>query len=296
MSSRASYILDKLHESGSGVHAILLYGPRGAGKGELAKSLIINWLGNDRARQAYERGANPDVLHISPKGPSRIIKIGQIVRGTSTDDDEGVVLSEFLRTQPLYSGHKVAWMSDCDRMNDAATNSLLKPLEEPAEYAKLILTTTTISAIRQTILSRCLVIACELPDSATLTTAFPESTQTLRELSEGAPGVLREMMDQTDIYVPIASFADALVAGQPENVLAMSGKFREIVDALDDRLKLGARASSARCLELLAVIMTRRYPTHGHITESLLKAHKRIEGNASNGLVFDATFAEILVK
>ena len=40
-------------------------------------------------------------------------------------------------------------------MNNAAQNAILKTIEEPPEYAVIILLTTNISALLQTVLSRC---------------------------------------------------------------------------------------------------------------------------------------------
>jgi DNA polymerase III delta prime subunit len=292
--SRAASILDKLKTSENGVHALLLYGPRGAGKAKLGEQMISHWLGNERAQQAYERGANPDVLRIEPQGLSRNILVSQI--RPSENSDEGMPLTEFLRTQPLYSKHKVVVISDCDRLLNNASNALLKTLEEPAAYAKIILTTTTISRVRQTILSRCLVVACELPGREEMSHQFPESDSLLRELSEDAPGVLIEMQKTPELYLPISALSDELASAPPESVLYFSGRIREIAEEMDSQLKLGSRAANARCLELLAIAMTRRHPEHTQAIETLIKAHRRIEGNVASGLVFDATFAEILVK
>jgi hypothetical protein len=296
VSSRAEAILEKLHASESGVHAILLYGPRGAGKSELVHKLVTRWLANERAIQAYQRGTNPDVLIVQPKGGSRNIRLGQITDTSNEDDKDEVKVLDFVRTRPLYSDHKVVWIKDCDRLVDDAANALLKSLEEPIPHVRYILTSTFISRIRQTILSRCLVLACELPAPPEDINTLSPDDQLLWELAEHAPGVFNEMRENPDLYLPFILFANELVVAPPESILGMSSRFRDIADAFEEKLKLGARVSNSRCVELLAVAISRWHGEHTQTVSALVDAHKRIIGNASAGLVFDATFAKILVK
>ena len=57
--------------------------------------------------------------------------------------------------KPYSNSHKVYIVEDAELMNNAAQNAILKTIEEPPEYAVIILLTTNISALLQTVLSRC---------------------------------------------------------------------------------------------------------------------------------------------
>lgn len=293
---RAKRVIEKILLPESGAHAVLLYGPKGAGKQELANRLVESWLDHDRAIDSYRRGANPDVLTVAPIGKSSIIRVCQIKFVAEEKEFEGAPLTEFLRVGPLYSKNKVVIMHDCHRMNDASSNSLLKTLEEPPTYGKLILMTPTISAVKPTILSRCIVVACELPTKEEFEAEFSNFDVSLRELSDGSPGILTEMQKSPGVYLPFVWFVDDLAKAKPRDFLRLSSRFKELVDDLDEVTKLGARASGARSLEIIAGLITRRYPNKPQMAAPLIEAHRRILGNGNSALVFDSVFAEILVK
>ncbi|MEI7576319.1 MAG: ATP-binding protein [Armatimonadota bacterium] len=293
---KAKRILSKLESSASGVHAVLLYGPEGSGKGLMATSLIEHWLGNQRAIDAFRRGANPDVHVIEPMGASRIIRRHQITPPTPPNEPPVAHLVDFLRTAPLYSNNKVAKIVDAERMNDTATNALLKPLEEPASYAKLILTTTSISQIRQTILSRCLVVACELPSDEELKKAFPEATPEFITMAGASPGQLSRIAGNPEFYQKVSQFARQLVNADASQLLKLSDGFKSLAEELDSSTKIGARAANTKVVELVATMIAQQSPERADIIQALSDAHRRIIGNAASNLVFDAVLARFLIK
>ena len=89
-----------------------------------------------------EKGTNPDVDIISPV--DSVIKIEKIRE-----------LKSNIFYQPLENKKKIYIINEADRMTVEASNSLLKILEEPPQYAILILITAFPDAILPTILSRC---------------------------------------------------------------------------------------------------------------------------------------------
>ncbi len=293
---KAKRILSKLESSASGVHAVLLYGPEGSGKGLMAKSLIEHWLGNERAVDAFRRGTNPDVHVIEPMGASRIIRRHQITPPTPNGEPPVAHLVDFLRMAPLYSQNKVVQIVDAERMNDTATNALLKPLEEPAPYAKLILTTTSISQIRQTILSRCLVVACELPSDQELKEAFPDATAEFITMAGASPGQLHRIAANPEFYEKVSKFARQLAKADETQLLRLSDGFKALAEELDGTAKIGARAANTKVVELVATMIAQQSPDRADIIQALSEAHRKIIGNAASNLVFDAVLARFLIK
>ncbi|SHH50811.1 DNA polymerase III subunit [Tepidibacter thalassicus] len=119
-------------------HAYLFEGPSGVGKKtfamEFSKILLnINNLEN-----------SPDFKLLTPKGSS--FKIEQI-RNMQSD----------IVVKP-YKNKKIYILEDCDKMTVQAQNALLKTLEEPPEYAVLILIVKNSATLLDTIKSRCEVI------------------------------------------------------------------------------------------------------------------------------------------
>lgn len=87
-------------------------------------------------------GNHPDIILVEPAG--NIIRINQIRN-----------LCNILTMKPYEARLRVAIISDAQAMNPAASNALLKVLEEPPERTVLILTALHTSDLLPTIVSRC---------------------------------------------------------------------------------------------------------------------------------------------
>lgn len=168
-------------------HAVILSGPEGAGKYTLAQMVAkaLNCLerpqseglpdfcgrcsnctriaqaddlearfseaveAREAMRDADKREAriliqtHPEVMVVPPDPPQMLIKVGQV---------RSVIDSVYFR--PGEGGRKVFIFTESSFMKEAA-NSLLKVLEEPPEYATLILLTTNSGELLPTIRSRC---------------------------------------------------------------------------------------------------------------------------------------------
>jgi DNA polymerase-3 subunit delta' len=146
---------------------------------------------------------HPDVLIVPPDPPQMLVKVGQV---------RSVIHN--VQRPPSEGRHKVYIFPASTFMNEAA-NALLKVLEEPPEYAHLLLLTENASALLPTIRSRAsLVRLAPLPVAeliAILAERRPEWSAERRELAarlaEGAVGAALSF--DADAYM--ASRRDALV-------------------------------------------------------------------------------------
>lgn len=129
-------------------HAYALTGPSGIGKKTLAQYIakMILCTGDDvpcgycRSCRSFETGGNPGLIVV--RNETKKILIGQI---RDLIDNIGV--------RPAF-GYKVYIIQDADRMTPEAQNALLKTLEEPPEYAVIILTTSIFESMLITVRSR----------------------------------------------------------------------------------------------------------------------------------------------
>src|SRR5690242_20428340 len=144
-------------------------------------------------READKRDArimiqtHPEVLVVPPDPPQMLIKVGQVRQ---------VIDSIFYK--PVEARHKIIIFTESSFMKESA-NSLLKVLEEPPEYASLILLTTNPGELLPTIRSRC--VSFTLSAMATeeveeyLKTERPDiqgkQRKLIARLSEGAIGRAR---------------------------------------------------------------------------------------------------------
>lgn len=134
-------------------HAYIINGEKGMGKRTVAKVFAMTLLCEEKGTvpcmkchscvQALTDN-NPDLIMITPDKPTTL-SIDHI-RQTLVNDVE---------LKPYSNSHKVYIVEDAELMNNAAQNAILKTIEEPPEYAVIILLTTNISALLQTVLSRC---------------------------------------------------------------------------------------------------------------------------------------------
>ncbi|MBS1701036.1 MAG: AAA family ATPase [Armatimonadetes bacterium] len=296
---RARKLAPILGDPSSGVASVLLYGPRGCGKTLLVNQMAEAWLSSgegDRAADSFRRGTNPDFFHIAPTGAGYQIQLRQISTPSAKRPDDPTPLIEFVRVAPLYSRHKVVWIEDVHRLNHDSANSLLKTLEEPPAYVKLILTTSQVSQIPATILSRCLVVNCELPTKEELTQSHPGLPDEIVLLADGAPGTLERISANQDLYRDIIRFADRIVAESRHGALSLGDEFRKLAERLEESEKLGIRNSNARIMELAALAISKRHPNRSQAVALLTEAHKRILGNANPALVLDAVLGRILLS
>ncbi len=296
----------RLAEDGKGIHAILLYGPKGSGKTELSNIIAQSWLcssptadgadGECRPCMAYQRGNSPDFLLVEPQGLSNIISNKAITNSKPEKGENLVPLLTFFRTPPLLSRHKVTVIRDAHRMNSSSSNALLKTLEEPFPHAKLLLTTDSVGNILPTILSRCLAVACETPTEADLRRHFPDATTEEIRFAEGAPGRLQTILERRELYRRLLHFAQRLPSRGPSEALVAAEEFQGILEGFQAALNSGVRAANAEAFDALAIFYAREPSSPPSWPQQIIEAHRRIVGNCGANIVLDALFSALLTR
>ncbi len=293
----AKRLVTALARPDSGVHAVLFYGAAGSGKRTLAEELARAWLcrqnvdgacGECQACQAFGRGTNADFLRISPGGLSSWIVLGDISESKGPGKERPVVpLKTFFRTGPIQSTHKVALIERADRMNADAANSLLKTLEEPSPYGKILLTTDSVGRVLPTILSRCVSVCCELPDERS-ELASPEAWT----LARGAPGQAKRIMENWSAYEDLMAFAEVLIHARSHQALALSERFQSIAEKLETS-DAAKREEQVEGLRALAEVL-RLKRANPEWVQRVVQAHRWMAGNANPSIVFDSLFIALL--
>lgn len=97
-------------------------------------------------KQAMNRN-HPDILYVEHEKPN-VISVDNIRQQINGD----------IAIKPYSGAHKIYIVDEAEKMNVQAQNALLKTLEEPPEYAVILLLATRVEAMLQTILSRCVVL------------------------------------------------------------------------------------------------------------------------------------------
>lgn len=97
-------------------------------------------------RQAIGRN-HPDIVYVSHEKPN-VISVDNIREQINGD----------IAIKPYSGPYKIYIMDEAEKMNQQAQNALLKTLEEPPEYAVILLLASNVEMMLQTILSRCVVM------------------------------------------------------------------------------------------------------------------------------------------
>ncbi len=137
-------------------HAYIINGEVDSGKKMLAKAFVatlqceesgLEACGTCKSCLKLASGNHPDVTIVTHEKPN-VISVEEI--------REKVV--EPIYTKPYESKYKIYVIPDAHLMNAQAQNALLKTIEEPPEYGIIILLTSNLNRMLDTVLSRCIVL------------------------------------------------------------------------------------------------------------------------------------------
>ncbi len=137
-------------------HAYLFQGERLSGKRMIAdifaRALQCEADGDRPCNQCRSckqalNGNHPDIIYVEHDKPN-VISVDNIRTQINGD----------IAIKPYSSAYKIYIVDEAEKMNTQAQNALLKTLEEPPEYAVIMLLSTRAEAMLPTILSRCVAL------------------------------------------------------------------------------------------------------------------------------------------
>ena len=152
--------------------ALLLAGPRGVGKSELAQAWAQALLceapqpdgaacGSCPACHWFETGAHPDFRLVTLQ--EKTSKEGEIRMATAIEVDQARETVDFVQLSTFRAGFRVVRVDPADSLNLAAANALLKVLEEPPLNTVFVLVSDQPRRLLPTIRSRCTRLDIGLP-------------------------------------------------------------------------------------------------------------------------------------
>ena len=137
-------------------HAYIINGERSSGKEFIARVFAmalqcekgeVEPCGECHSCKQALNNNQPDIIYVSHEKPNTI--------GV---EDIRTQINGDIDVKPYSSPHKIYIMNEGEKMTVQAQNALLKTLEEPPEYAVILILTTQLEALLPTILSRCVVL------------------------------------------------------------------------------------------------------------------------------------------
>ena len=192
-------------------HSYLMVGIQGIGKKMIAKEyakaiLCLNEnkpCNNCKSCIEFNTDNNPDFLCVEPEGNS--IKIEQIRK-----------LQKQIQEKPVVSNRKVYIIDDADLMTKEAQNCLLKTLEEPPEFASIILIGTNENSFLTTIKSRCMILHFNRLEDVEVKKYLEQNydekniTRGMLDIASGSIGRAINLKDKQEQYEKIEQLINSL--------------------------------------------------------------------------------------
>ncbi len=191
-------------------HSYLMVGIQGIGKKMLALTFAKQILCQTKEQKCnckscleFENNNHPDFNKIEPEGNS--IKIEQIR-----------LLQKKIQEKPIVSDKKVYIINEAELMTKEAQNCLLKTLEEPPEFATIILIASQESLLLPTIKSRSMILTFQPIEEEKIKEYLEENykmlnlTQEQLAIFQGSIGKAIMLKDKQDEYQKIQMLIEQL--------------------------------------------------------------------------------------
>lgn len=230
--------LRKAVRTGRVGHAYLITGEPGSGRKMIAEAfaaaLLCERHGDDAcgtcsACKRVASGSHPDLIWVRHEKPNVI-----------TVDEIRSQIVNTVDIRPYEDGRKIYICPDAEKMNPQAQNALLKTIEEPPEYAVIILTAQGTEGLLPTILSRCTHLATRpVPDKAVRqylmdTFRFPDyEAGVYTAFSQGNIGRAREAASDAAFDDMLGRTLQLVRQAHDMSTAEISERARELKDSKD---------------------------------------------------------------
>lgn len=271
--------LEKAISQNKTSHSYLFIGIQGIGKKmlaiEFAKMLLClneNKPCNEcKSCIEFDTNNNPDFSYIEPDGNS--IKIEQIRN-----------LQKKIQEKPIISERKIYIINDADLMTQEAQNCLLKTLEEPPEFATIILIGSNETAFLPTIKSRCTILHFNKIDNNEIKRYLQNShninniSESMLDIFQGSIGKALRLKDKQEEYQ------------QVENIIEQINK-SDLIDFLNKCENFyKAKEEIEELLEYLNIILLKKAKKEYLYTNCIKiveNTKKRLKQNANYDMSID---------
>lgn len=219
---------------------------------------------------------NPDITVIEPDGNS--IKIEQIR-----------IMNSKILEKPISSNKKVYIINNSEKMTVDAQNCLLKTLEEPPEYATIILVCNNETQMLTTIKSRCTKIAFKELSKEEISVYFEKElkekvSSNILKLSEGSIAKAIQIKDKEELYNSIEAIIQNIektpkskLFGEAEIIYKSTDDISEILDYMNILFfeKAKENISYINCIQIVE------------------QAKKRLKSNSNYNMTIDNLIMQI---
>jgi len=300
--------LKNIIKNKSFANGYIFYGAEGLGKKQTAlqfiKDIFKESAQSENIEERITNNNHPDFLMIQPdsllvtkssgrsdlektiKSGSEIIKIAQI-RNIKT----------FLSQKSINSGKKIVLIIDAHLLNEAASNCLLKTLEEPTNGI-FVLLTSKLNLLLDTIISRCQIIRFRSFSSKQIKFILKESLETFKlnidtklkfeDLINSANGSPNQLLKNIEI---LHDFSDEII-NKLDTPIKNSLEILEISKSISEKLEIFQQID---LVNLIQIIWWRKTKNIG-LVKKLENLKNLLRKNIQPRLAWEITFLKISME
>lgn len=261
-------------------HSYLFIGTDGIGKkmiaSEFAKMILCldknnKYCNNCKSCIEFDTNNNPDFKIIKPDGNS--IKIEQIRE-----------IQDKIAEKPIISNKKAYIIDDADKMTQEAQNCLLKTLEEPPEYATIILIGSNETAFLSTIKSRCIILHFKKIKDEEIAKFIREKyqieidNQNLLKAAQGSIGKAIQIKEDEEIYSKIDEIISNLENADNIDILKMAEIIYKSKDKINDILEY---------MNIIFIDIAKKSNKYANCINIVEDAKKRLQSNVNFDMCID---------
>ncbi len=228
--------------------AYMISGEKGMGKKLMATAFAKALLCEERSEgekescgschscKQVESHNHPDLIYVTHDKPQLI----------SVDEIRKQVVGDVL-IRPYQSRYKVYIIDEAELMNEQAQNALLKTIEEPPEYAVILILTSNEQMMLQTVRSRCIKLSMTPLTKEEIKKILtggnnisPVQAERVLSFSRGNPGRAKELVlsetfekKRTLLIRILSGLADSSVYQWTDNIEDLSSDKKELASCFD---------------------------------------------------------------
>ncbi len=221
---------------------------------------------------------HPDYFEIAPddktkegkKARNPHIRLEQIAPRDDSDDES---LLSWLQTYPRFK-HKIAVIDSAHLLGESAANALLKALEEPPKYAKIILVAPSREVVLPTLVSRSLEVSFSPLPKAEMAkiTSNPE----ILDFAEGSVGKAKWALENPQDFELLCRLTQEAIQATQQNSQQTLEKLTDYLAATDGLGFLAKKLSQSFGINVAA---------HKNALEAIAKAQDASNAYVSQDLV-----------
>jgi len=308
LNEEVNTILKNIIKKQSLANGYIFYGAEGLGKKQTAlqfiKEIFKQSSPSENVEEKITNNNHPDFLIIEPdsllptkssgsfdlektiKSGSEIIKIAQI-RNIKT----------FLSQKSISSEKKIVLILDAHLLNEAASNCLLKTLEEPSNGI-FILLTSKLNLLLDTIISRCQIVRFRSFSSKQIKSILKEYLDTSKlkintklkfeDLINSANGSPNKLLQNIEIW---NNFSDEIIS-KLDSPIENSLEILEISKLISEKLEIFQQI----CLVNLIQTIWRRKTKNIGLVKKLENLKYLLRNNIQPRLAWEITFLKISME